>query len=158
MQNAPSVSYPVGRSSLEALALLALSTVGGGAIVWAWWVDRLTVSAPSFWAPWLLGLGVWMAWTIAAAGHWWRQPAGALKWDAQAAPDRLDGQPGVWFWLPQLGDLKPVAVQPEQVFDWQGWVLLRLRRSKRAAMWVWLERRGDPTHWDDVRRALAQTR
>ena len=158
MQNAPSVSYPVGRSALEASALLVLSTVGGGAIAWGWWDEQLIASALTAWSPWLLGLGAWLCWVLLAAWHWWLQPTGVLKWDAQATPDQLDSPPGGWFWFPQVDALKPLAVKPKQVFDGQGWMLLSLHGSRRAALWVWLERKGDPTRWDDLRRALTQHR
>ena len=158
MHSAPSVSYPVGRSALEALALALLGVVGGGAVLWGWWVARGAAPAQSGWSLGPLGMVLWVVWMLAAARHWWRQPTGLLKWDAQATPAQLDCPPGGWFWCAQENGLKPVAVHPERVFDGQGWLLLSLRGPWRMGMWVWLERKADPRRWDDVRRALVHAR
>jgi hypothetical protein len=68
----------------------------------------------------------------------------------------LDEPPGAWFWIAQADAYEPVRVQPEQVFDWQGRILLRLHGSSRWGLWLWLERDADPVRWDDLRRALVR--
>jgi hypothetical protein len=87
---------------------------------------------------------------------WAGQSKGALKWGAQATPRQLGAPPGAWFWMAEKDAFEPVMLRPEQVFDWQGRMLLRLHGPSRLGLWVWLERAADPAHWDDLRRALVR--
>jgi toxin CptA len=132
MHNAPSVSYPVGRSRFAAALLLAawlLSLAAAG----FWWLQ-----APDRWR-----LGAMLA-ALAAAGafaawSWRRAPSGTLSWDGEA-----------WNWSPvpdgRAGELE-VGV------DLQAWLLLRWKAGS-ASQWLWLARSSRAERWDDLRRAV----
>lgn len=157
MRNAPSVIYPVGRCRLQVvlLGLLGLSALGllvgwqfllnvpSGARLWVVWL------APVCWASWL----VWVAW------DWCRSPVGRLQWDALAPAASwmpADGQ-GAWRWLDtdarEATPLDGVVL----AIDMQHLVLLRLMGAGQPARWAWVERRRDPSRWNDLRRALRST-
>jgi toxin CptA len=134
MHNAPSVSYPVGRSRFMGWLALLLWLAGLSAML-AWVPAHLRP------IPWptglvLLGmaaLGVWVAWV------WWRQPCGILRWDGQH-----------WLWQ---GQALSAGAVPAVVLDLQHVVLLHWP-SASAGPWLWLEGRQDPQQWRALRRAV----
>ena len=156
MQNAPSVTYPVGRSAFDGVSTLALASVSACALVWGGWSAWQSSPASVLWVRWLSGLGVWLVWVALAAWRWRVQPQGSLRWDAQAAPFFLEEAPGAWFWVNENSGEAPMPVEIERTFDGQSVLLLRLRRSMRPDLWVWPHRGADPARWDDFRRALVR--
>jgi hypothetical protein len=134
MHHAPSVSYPVGRSSWAG-AILFVAWLAGAAACAAW----LASGAPA-WAP-LLAVAALAAAGGIAAWSWWHQPAGLLAWDgghwtlASGAAPALD--PGVL----------------EPALDLQSLLLVRWSASGRGR-WLWLEKGRLPSRWDALRRAV----
>ena len=133
MHGAPSVSYPVGRSALVGVLLLAVWSLGLVAcIAFAWQgasVSRLAAAAVA-----CLASGAWVgAW-------WWRQPAGLLAWDT-----------ATWSWSEGDPDVRTGAL--EVVLDLQSLLLLRWSSPGRAR-WLWAERARLPARWDALRRAV----
>ncbi len=129
MHGAPSVTCPVGRSSLGGGLLLA--AWAAGASTWGLWLAQ----AGWGWRP-AVGL-LALAGAAAAAWAWWRgQPADELAWDGQR-------------WLLGGGEQGRLAV----ALDLQ--VLLLVRWDGEAGRrWLWLERGGQPHRWAAVRRAV----
>jgi len=132
MHNAPSVSYPAGRSRL-ALALLLGAWLLGCAAAAAW-----QSHSPDTWrlAAMLAALGVAGGF---AAWHWWRAPCGTLSWDGEA-----------WTWSLRPG---ATAASLEVGLDLQRALLLRWRAGGDS-QWLWLERDSRAERWNDVRRAV----
>jgi toxin CptA len=132
MHNAPSVSYPVGRSRFAGAVLLGLWLLGAiGCVAW-----RLA-SPPSGLRFAAAGICVAVA-GAAAAWHWWHMPAGTLAWDQEQ-----------WSWL----GAGLAGSAPEVGLDLQHWLLLRWR-SGSASSWLWLERASRPDQWGDLRRVV----
>src|SRR5690349_7732632 len=78
MHDAPSVSYPVGRSRFAAALLLAAWLVGAS-VTALWWAQSPSTGGRQ-WAAW---------WAVAASGvaaawRWWRSPEGVLSWDGRS--------------------------------------------------------------------------
>ena len=133
MHNAPSVSYPVGRS---------LVAGGFAAVAWslgAWatvqWSLQSQVDA------WLLAMAVVVLVAVAliSGRQWWVMPRGELGWDGQS-----------WIWsaagAPDCGTVAVcVDLQQCMLLHWRGPV------GKR---WIWLERAHCPECWDALRRAV----
>lgn len=133
MHNAPAVTYPVGRSSIQGLLGLMIWLLGVAAIL-AWAAaspsaGRLAVAS---------GLSVVVA--ALAAIAWWRTPAGELQWNAQA-------------WQLHLRGACTIG-QPLVVLDLQRSLLLRWRPDGGAGGWLWVDRSSVPMRWDDLRRAV----
>jgi toxin CptA len=134
MHHAPSVSYPVGRSSWAAAVVLLLWLAGAVACM-GW----LAVGAPG-WAP-LVVAPVLLAGGGTGALSWWRQPAGLLAWDGA-------------HWTLASGPspaLDPGAL--EVALDLQRVLLVRWSAAGRSR-WLWLERGRLPARWDALRRAV----
>lgn len=148
MHNAPSVSYPVGRSAFLARAMLAgwLGAVAVTALSWP-------TDAP----PWRSVLAVFSLVLPAVLGwRFWRQLPrdGQLRWDGQdwhspSAPDQpaalhvqLDGQRHMLVRLQLL--VNPAAAPERRIWQLFG---------ARGTEWLWLEATGDPDRWPDLRRA-----
>jgi toxin CptA len=133
MHSAPSVSYPVGRSRFAG-ALLLCGWLLGAATCIAWRLaspDSAPRSAAAAIALVLAaGLATW---------HWWRMPAGALRWDQEQ-----------WSWR---GAGTAAGASPEVALDLQHWMLLRWRAGRHSS-WLWLERASRPEQWSDLRRAV----
>jgi hypothetical protein len=128
MHDAPSVTYPVGRSRF-ALAFILMAWLLGAAAgaAWAW-----QAGAPGWrHAAVALALGVTGA---VALWHWWRSPAGELAWA------------GGWTWHGRAGCVAPAL-------DVQAVVLLRWQDSS-TTQWLWLERARCPERWSGLRRAV----
>jgi len=132
MHNAPSVSYPVGRSFFPALALAALWLLGAAATAaWAWQAGVSTAAR-------LLAGAVLALAGLGALGFWRRMPEGELAWDGER-----------WTWPSGAAGEGVLAVG----LDLQRALLLRWQGG-RAAQWLWLERSRAPQRWDDLRRAV----
>jgi toxin CptA len=134
MHNAPSVTYPVGRSRLVARLLL---------VFWAAGACCACVASYQFnsmsWRQAILAVSV-----LAAA---W----GALHVFRQTTEERLvfDGQ----HWsLSGAGLLR--AAQATVVFDFQALMLVRLDEPGRRTQWLWPARSNQPDWWQDLRRAV----
>lgn len=132
MHNAPSVSYPAGRSHLELFLLLGVWLLG--------------CAAAGFWQlytpdAWRLGAiaGALCAFGAFAAWRWWRTPIGTLAWDA-------DG----WTWS---AEPQGTARNVEVALDLQRSVLLRWK-ADGPSHWIWLDRDTCTERWDDLRRAV----
>jgi toxin CptA len=134
MHNAPSVSYPVGRSSIQgwltfSLWLLGLATVLG----WCWQVNAVG------WRQYLALAAVLGAGAVAVQG--WRQmPAGILRWDGQH-----------WFWA-ATGE--PMAIAVACRLDLQWHLLLQLRAESGRSLWCWVAYAQHPERWHGLRRAV----
>lgn len=132
MHNAPSVSYPAGRSRFAALLLLGAWLLGcAAALLW------------QAQAPGIVRLGVMLA-ALAASGlfaawQWRRTPGGILAWD---------GAQWNWSAMPEAA-----ATRVEVALDLQRTLLLRWT-ADGAARWIWVERAARPERWDDLRRAV----
>ena len=133
MHNAPSVSYPVGRSLLAGGIVAALWLLG--VLVTAQWMLQSQVSG---WRP-VLAVAVLALGAAAAGWNWWIMPRGTLAWDRQS-----------WTWTAAgVTDLGAVEV----CLDLQQCLLLHFR-SQPASRWLWLERSHCVGRWDDLRRAV----
>ena len=135
MHDAPSVSYPVGRSSWAAYALGGLWALGASATVA--WMSHLPAAG---WRGVLAGLacaaaGAWAAWA------WWRTPEGCLDWRGSR-----------WHWTPVQAPRADVGLQVG--LDFQQVLLLRLTPVQGPSVWAWLERRSAPADWAAMRRAV----
>jgi toxin CptA len=137
MQDAPSVTCPVGRS------------VFGGALMAAVWlagaVAALMWSAQPGLAAWRLALA-WSAVAVAGAlalRSWLGASAGVLAWDGNA-----------WSWSEGAGARPAASGQLELSLDLQHTMLARWHDGGAGRRWLWLERRRCPGRWNDVRRAV----
>jgi toxin CptA len=133
MHNAPAVTYPVGRSSIQGALCLVLWLLGLAAtIAWAMTVPDIRLVAPA--------AALCAAVAAPAALAWWRTEAGALQWDGDDWQLHLRG--------PAAGGKPLVAL------DLQGALLLRWKEAGGAGGWLWLDRASAPARWDDLRRAV----
>ena len=141
--HAPPVSFPVGRCFWEAwvlsgLCLLLLGVVVAAAAQGA--DPREHAAAARFLVLGLVGWVLVVAW---AGRRWQHSPRGRLLW-----------REGQWQWWPE-GQTEVVPVAAVHVaLDGQGVLLLRLAGGHGQPDWMWLERRRDVAHWDDLRRAV----
>ena len=131
MHGAPSVLYPVGRSRLEGLLILAACGLAvAGLVGWAWQA-----------APHPVALALAAALVLAAAAlaglGWWRTAGRRLQWDGQGW--LLDGQ---------------ALAAVDAVADLQRLLVLRCRRAGGGTAWLWPERGSDPAQWVGLRRAV----
>jgi hypothetical protein len=134
MHAAPSVSYPVGRSAFAGALAGGLALLGGAAAA-AW-----SLQAGAF--GWRQGfaVGCVLAAGAGATLAWLRSPAGVLRWDGAA-----------WQW--QQGQGTSVGVV-SVALDLQSRMLLRWSGDDGRALWLWVERTSDVSHWDALRRAV----
>lgn len=134
MHNAPSVFYPVGRSRLLGLLMLAI------------WLLGLAATLAFAFAPGALWRVLLVAGCAAIAGlvaaRWWqRSPAGVLQFDSQQ-----------WHW--QAHSVATVPLDHLAVhLDLQQALLLRGHRAG-TPLWLWLDKGMAPQRWDDLRRAV----
>ena len=133
MHGAPSVSYPVGRSSWAGRAIFIAWLLGTmGVAAWRWQVPaaaNLSVVAVIA----VAGFGA------AACAGWWRSPQGVIAWGGED-----------WTWSSGAAE---ECGTPEAVLDVQSALLLRWQSAGRTR-WLWIERRSQPARWDDLRRAV----
>jgi hypothetical protein len=134
MHSAPAVSYPVGRSSFHGWLLALISFAGALAgLLW-----RFQTNPPA-WRQWIFGV-IWSGTALSAGLAWRHSRCGSLRWDGQAWS--LTGLDAPFF-----GE---VTVH----LDLQWCLLLCLRAENRWRRWIWLERGGEPTRWNALRRAV----
>lgn len=133
MHNAPTVSYPVGRSHFQA-CLLALIVLAGLIVDLCW-------SSQALWGWRQGGVGVSLCLAAVLALHeWQRTPQGTLTWDGE-----------VWcFNEGQQAVIGGVTVP----LDLQFILLLRLTPIKGPSLWFWAERRRQAPLWVALRRAV----
>jgi toxin CptA len=131
MHNAPSVSYPAGRSRFSALLLLA-AWLPGCAAAALWQFQAQDGRRPAMMAAALAAAGLFAAW------RWWRTPASILAWDGEA-----------WSWSVRPG----IPGSVEVALDLQRSLLISWRDAA-ASHWIWLDRAACPGRWDDMRRAV----
>lgn len=133
MHSAPAVSYPVGRARVEGW-VVALTAMSGVLVVLLWAVAANKVG----WRQWLL-LTTLLGTCSFAANSWWRSPQGTLRWDGKD-----------WGW--QSGQAS-VGGSLSVHLDLQFFLLVSLRTTSGARIWLWPEHRSDVTRWKDLRRA-----
>ena len=155
MQNAPSVIYPAGHSAFYRWVLIALGALAALLIAFGWFSSWVASPWNASHALWAGGMGVWLIWVVSIwkTGH--SKPAGALHWNAQAAPADWEGHPGAWMWRWSDSSRAPVAVGVSLVLDGQSRLLVRVHGLPSVGRWLWLEQKTDPLRWDDLRRAMA---
>ncbi|RYF77218.1 MAG: hypothetical protein EOO29_21870 [Comamonadaceae bacterium] len=139
MRNAPSVSFPVGRSPFEGRLLLGLGLAGGCALgLWRW-----QTAASDLLAVCLLGL--WAASCLLAWRQWRASPTGWLHW-----------RDGAWsLGLERASADHDISLTRLRVaLDFQTVLLLELGSASRRPRWLWLALRDDPAQWNAVRRAF----
>jgi len=133
MHNAPAVTYPVGRSSIQGVLGLVLWLAGAAATTaWAVTTPHALLAAAA--------ACVCIAVAGLAAVSWWRSPTGELHWSCDGWQLDLQGQ--------------PLCGEPVVALDLQASLLLRWRASPGAGGWLWLDRASAPGRWDDLRRAV----
>lgn len=133
MHNAPAVTYPVGRSSIQGALGLVLWLAGAAATTgWAMTSPdaRLVAVAAS----------LCLAVAVTATASWWRTGTGELQW-------------GVDGWQLHLRG-RARGGEPVVALDLQGSLLLRWRAARGAGGWLWLDSASAPARWDDLRRAV----
>ena len=132
MHNAPSVSYPAGRSRLGGVLLLG-SWLLGCAAAGIWQAYH-----PDLWRTVMMLAALWSTGAF-AAWRWWHTPTGTLAWDGEH-----------WTWSGLHGES---AASLDVGLDLQRTLLLRWGVS-RSAHWIWLDRQADALRWEDLRRAV----
>jgi hypothetical protein len=147
MRNAPSVTYPVGRSAFCARLLFGVAAMGLlgvlMSVIYGTWRTTLTTSV------------AWCVWGTVALWAWRRMPRGQLVWHSdRVQPEGPQGVQGVWSWASEAYQEGVALKQVERVYDLQLAMLLRLRNPDGARTWVWVERVAEPARWLELRRAL----
>jgi hypothetical protein len=135
--HAPSVSYPVGRSSWVRALLGGVWLLAGG-VTLQWW----QVAAAGDPGPWL-GLAAWLASGLGLWIGWQRTPMGLLVWNA-----------GLWAWESRAYPGQVIVGAPEVLLDLQHLLLVRMTNSDGASWMLWLDATREPARWLDLRRAL----
>lgn len=134
MHNAPSVTYPVGRSLFFGRLVLVVWLLG--AMSTGWWCWH---AAAMGWRQWLVLTSVPLA-GLVAWSSWHRMTPGELRWDGQ-----------LWLWNPgEQAEPGRLAVH----LDLQGHLLLCLHLDSSHKRWCWAERASLPERWGDLRRAV----
>jgi hypothetical protein len=133
MQNAPAVSYPVGRLHIR-VALAAVLLLGASAIaLWYFQADHPGWRQALALCVWLLCAGLaLLAENLPGNG-------GVLRWDGQN-----------WTWESR-GTVRVGTVVPRA--DWQMGILLEFRAPASPVRWLCVER-GETGSWNALRRAL----
>jgi hypothetical protein len=133
MHNAPSVSYPVGRSLVAGAFAAAACLLGAWATVQ--WARQSQVDGGLL----VLAVVVLAAVALLSGRQWWVMPQGELAWDGQS-----------WIWS-TAGSVGCGGVTVS--LDLQ-WCMLLHWRGSGGAHWIWLERSHAPERWDALRRAV----
>jgi hypothetical protein len=135
--NAPSVTYPLKRSRVQAAVLVGFWLLGCTAVCsWLYASQNRTLSLPVGIA--VLGLTGW-----AAFSGWKSSPLGELVWDGQS-----------WRWESAGYQTGVTEYQVMVAADFQQIVLLRLENPANARLWLWVECTALPERWLDLRRAV----
>lgn len=135
--NAPSVSYPLGRSHWQAWVLSGF-WLAAALLIGAW----ILATQHLGWRQ-LAGVVAVIGSGLAAYYGWKNSPVGNLGWDGQVW--RWDG-PG---YQAGIAEYELVAAA-----DFKNVMLLRIENQAHAKLWLWAERRAFPAHWLDLRRAV----
>lgn len=159
-RNAPSVSYPVGRSHVERALLqgwtcVSLALMAG--LAWTLWTTNSFSGVAGLAVVTLLSGALRWAWV-----GWHSGLTGWLIWapDAQTAPfehnERPDPGLGWWWSGSEEGGVGlPVAhLRVTLLFPRWALVHMQLLTAGRPRHWVWLESSALPDRWLDLRRAL----
>ncbi len=135
--NAPSVVYPVQRSSTLGswllavwglgLCILALWTLSSTA--WGWRASVAAVVAAG------TGLAALMSWRASRCGQ--------LAWDGQS-----------WHWDSLTRLCSSEQSKLSVVVDAQFALLLLFEAVSGTRHWLWVERKSQPERWMDLRRAV----
>jgi hypothetical protein len=129
MHDAPSVTYPVGRSFWAGALLAVVWLIGlGGLLGWAVRTQPAVLRVGA-------ALVVLVAAGAGAARHGWQAALGSVVWDGER-----------W----RLPGTAEASASVEVVMDLQHALLLRAC----GGGWFWLEQRSAPALWDDLRRAV----
>lgn len=80
---------------------------------------------------------------LASLYGWKNSPVGQLAWDAQ-----------VWRWEGPGYKAGIAEYELSVALDFQYLMLLRIENQAHAKLWLWAERRANPTRWLDLRRAV----
>jgi hypothetical protein len=140
MHSAPVVSFPVGRSRLHGVMVVAIATFG--VMLLAMWMIKVGAFQTQY-----LGLAamLWLVSSSLAVCCWVKTPDGILAWDGRN-----------WSWT-SCG--VSCLSAPEVALDFQESLLLRLHVQDAGDVWLWPERHSSPGRWLALRRALfAKTR
>lgn len=143
MHNAPSVTYPVGRCAVWAVALAGLALVLATAVVLA-----LPGLSPVQGA--VLGMA-FLTWLGLALRQLGRQPRGRLGY-VGAGP--VASGEAVWRWYDQEGGPDRPVQGVRVAIDLQRFLLVELAASAGAPRWVWLDAARAPADWAALRRAV----
>jgi toxin CptA len=136
--NAPPVVYPLGRSRFLGVFLLGL-WLCGLLLTLLWFLQG---GRPLDWRM-ALALAVVVGAGVAARIGWQNAPAGRLSWDGE-----------VWRWESPGYQAGIAEYELSVLADFQHALLLRLENPAHARLWLWMERRGMPERWLDLRRAV----
>jgi toxin CptA len=146
MHNAPSVTYPVGRSALYGWILGGVWLLG--LVVFCGWCH---VVAHVSWRQGVMLVSLLVTGGIAL--HAWCNPmTGVLRWTGVS-----------WVWS-EVSDCTTEG-QVSVVVDWQRGLLLYFQpapqptagaatNAARRGWWCWLVRSAQPSQWQDLRRAV----
>ena len=152
MQNAPSVVYPVGRSSWMGWIAMAL----GLAIMAAALLAGISMQPSG--GVWLAMLLPWLIWCGWAWRQWRQAPGGWLGWHGHQQGAAVDSPRGQWRWQTSHTDDGIEVRSVEPVLDLQSRWLLRLEGLPGVPRWVCVEAGADPANWSALRRALTAVR
>jgi toxin CptA len=134
MQQAPPVTYPLGKARVAILWTVVVWASGLMAVVL--WLTQSDI------APWRQSLsqGLLIVCGLAAGYCCLKMPTGQLAWTGQQ-----------WFWTSSRGQTEgKLAV----CLDFQNVLLVRFRPLPGRAMWLWVERGRRPERWLELRRAV----
>lgn len=135
MHKAPAVSYPVGRSQLQAGVYLGVWLLGACAgMIWGLQSGRLA------WGLWLF-LAIWLLAAFVLLREFRRTQHGILSWDGQQ-----------WHWA---SDRQERLGQTYMRLDLQSRCLVEFRPESGGALWLWPQRCADTLNWTALRRALS---
>lgn len=158
------MSYPVGRSRIQArlLSLLSLLT-----IIFHAWLAPVGNHADSLFLPqWtasvvfslLCLLMAWRSWGLTVAGWISWAPEAMLAWpQPNVVSPVTEDQPSGWWWSAASDGLDQPVGRVRVVMFFNDWMLLRIRldaAGRSHVRWVWLESQAAPLRWLALRRAL----
>lgn len=159
MKNAPSVSYPVGRTfwgvvPVVLVGLLWLLSIG------TWWLTtNHDLAAHSMAGVMLVVWGFWIGWQLMG---WRRTRPGRLAWIARQSTAVADtGTSGgsellsnAWQWRPER-ESSVVLAGVRVIFDFQRVMLVQARRADTGkSLHFWLTQAHSASNWHAMREAL----
>lgn len=134
MQQAPPVTYPLGRARVAVFSILIVWVAGLVAV--NLWFTQSDIS------PWRQSLsqGLLVVCGLAAVRCCMNLPTGQLAWTGQQ-----------WFWTSTQGRSEGALLV---CLDLQNVLLVRFRPLPGRALWLWVERGRRPERWLELRRAV----